>query len=318
MSAVLHMPVSNAASFNLKDKLGDGFAPAFTAVNGRPVPTSTHTSSALHGVTAWGSAPRDPTSPPASHSVSPTMTTRDRSPDSPFKRKRPHSPESQRPRPSSREGPTPAVLSPPVSYPDPKPSLEVLQRTLPPIDRLQSERRWNTDPTEYQEHHHHDSRPMEPPHHMPPPHVSDPHEYEDGTTDQSMVDQHSDQKKVGRKRQFANRTKTGCGTCRKRKKKCDEAKPKCNNCLRGNFECLGYANKTSWPKDGASKAPPALQAKERVSSAEIPARYARCAVCNQVHIPHCEPTHNPYSESNNSDGARARPVSEEEQERKPP
>lgn len=30
-----------------------------------------------------------------------------------------------------------------------------------------------------------------------------------------------------RKRQFANRTKTGCGTCRRRKKKCDEGKPEC-------------------------------------------------------------------------------------------
>jgi hypothetical protein len=32
-----------------------------------------------------------------------------------------------------------------------------------------------------------------------------------------------------RKRQFANRTKTGCGTCRRRKKKCDEAKPECRS-----------------------------------------------------------------------------------------
>ncbi|KAI5808916.1 hypothetical protein DFH27DRAFT_541792 [Peziza echinospora] len=30
-----------------------------------------------------------------------------------------------------------------------------------------------------------------------------------------------------RKRQFANRTKTGCITCRRRKKKCDEGKPEC-------------------------------------------------------------------------------------------
>ena len=35
----------------------------------------------------------------------------------------------------------------------------------------------------------------------------------------------SDPKK--RKRNFSNRTKTGCLTCRKRKKKCDEAKPEC-------------------------------------------------------------------------------------------
>lgn len=30
-----------------------------------------------------------------------------------------------------------------------------------------------------------------------------------------------------RKRNFSNRTKTGCMTCRRRKKKCDETKPKC-------------------------------------------------------------------------------------------
>lgn len=39
----------------------------------------------------------------------------------------------------------------------------------------------------------------------------------------------SDSKK--RKRNFSNRTKTGCLTCRKRKKKCDEQKPEC----RSNF-----------------------------------------------------------------------------------
>ncbi|CAI4215083.1 unnamed protein product [Parascedosporium putredinis] len=43
-----------------------------------------------------------------------------------------------------------------------------------------------------------------------------------------------------RKRNFSNRTKTGCMTCRKRKKKCDEQKPECINCLRGGFLCAGY------------------------------------------------------------------------------
>jgi len=37
----------------------------------------------------------------------------------------------------------------------------------------------------------------------------------------------SDAKK--RKRNFSNRTKTGCLTCRKRKKKCDEQKPECKS-----------------------------------------------------------------------------------------
>lgn len=36
-----------------------------------------------------------------------------------------------------------------------------------------------------------------------------------------------DQPEKKRKRQFANRTKTGCITCRRRKKKCDEGKPEC-------------------------------------------------------------------------------------------
>ncbi|KAG8169013.1 hypothetical protein KVR01_001762 [Diaporthe batatas] len=57
----------------------------------------------------------------------------------------------------------------------------------------------------------------------------------------------SDPKK--RKRNFSNRTKTGCLTCRKRKKKCDEAKPECSNCLRGGFVCAGYPpQRGTWPK----------------------------------------------------------------------
>jgi hypothetical protein len=36
-----------------------------------------------------------------------------------------------------------------------------------------------------------------------------------------------DQDRKRRKRVFSNRTKTGCMTCRKRKKKCDELHPEC-------------------------------------------------------------------------------------------
>ncbi|QDS76431.1 hypothetical protein FKW77_004314 [Venturia effusa] len=54
-----------------------------------------------------------------------------------------------------------------------------------------------------------------------------------------------------RKRAFTNRTKTGCQTCRRRKKKCDEAKPECNNCQRGGFVCEGYIPKSNWPKQNS-------------------------------------------------------------------
>ncbi|KAL2263789.1 hypothetical protein VTK26DRAFT_5081 [Humicola hyalothermophila] len=52
-----------------------------------------------------------------------------------------------------------------------------------------------------------------------------------------------------RKRNFSNRTKTGCLTCRRRKKKCDEQKPECLNCVKGSFVCAGYPpQRGTWPK----------------------------------------------------------------------
>ncbi|CAK7262985.1 hypothetical protein SEPCBS119000_000253 [Sporothrix epigloea] len=58
-----------------------------------------------------------------------------------------------------------------------------------------------------------------------------------------------------RKRNFSNRTKTGCLTCRKRKKKCDETKPECSNCVRGGFLCAGYPpQKGHWGKPDAARA----------------------------------------------------------------
>ncbi|KUJ15662.1 uncharacterized protein LY89DRAFT_90811 [Mollisia scopiformis] len=69
----------------------------------------------------------------------------------------------------------------------------------------------------------------------------------------------SDPKK--RKRNFSNRTKTGCMTCRRRKKKCDESRPECNNCLRGGFVCSGYQQRGQWPKTEQKAAPIPLQSK---------------------------------------------------------
>ncbi|CAN8105128.1 unnamed protein product [Discula destructiva] len=49
------------------------------------------------------------------------------------------------------------------------------------------------------------------------------------------------------------RSKTGCLTCRKRKKKCDEAKPRCMNCEKNAVVCEGYPEKQIW-KSGKDKA----------------------------------------------------------------
>ena len=48
------------------------------------------------------------------------------------------------------------------------------------------------------------------------------------------------------------RSKTGCITCRRRKKKCDETKPACLNCQKNAVVCEGYPLKEIW-KSGRQK-----------------------------------------------------------------
>lgn len=77
----------------------------------------------------------------------------------------------------------------------------------------------------------------------------DPDEYSQASPDgddRSMSFQYTpEQRRDGvvqsekkRKRNFSNRTKTGCLTCRKRKKKCDEAKPECKWVSSGSSKAL--------------------------------------------------------------------------------
>ena len=95
---------------------------------------------------------------------------------------------------------------------------------------------------------------------------------------QDNILQHDPKK---RKRNFSNRTKTGCLTCRKRKKKCDEEKPECElkfakyshatllttigtNCIRGGFVCAGYPPQrgASWQKPDSKTPAVPLESKD--------------------------------------------------------
>ncbi|KAI7580401.1 hypothetical protein KC319_g17782, partial [Hortaea werneckii] len=106
----------------------------------------------------------------------------------------------------------------------------------------------------------------------PPPPPSDGCSYQH--TQEYSPDQVDDPKK--RKRNFSNRTKTGCHTCRSRKKKCDERKPTCANCERGQFNCEGYGPK---PPGGfkqpttTNKAPVTLQSKPLYEGPQGPTGY---------------------------------------------
>lgn len=49
-------------------------------------------------------------------------------------------------------------------------------------------------------------------------------------------------KRRGKRKAFSHRSKTGCLTCRRRRIKCDECKPFCQNCIRSHRICSGYAH----------------------------------------------------------------------------
>lgn len=57
----------------------------------------------------------------------------------------------------------------------------------------------------------------------------------------------------GKKPAVKKRTKTGCLTCRKRRIKCDETKPRCKNCIKSKRPCEGYTQRVVF-KDPANLA----------------------------------------------------------------
>ncbi|KAH8726731.1 hypothetical protein GQ44DRAFT_725910 [Phaeosphaeriaceae sp. PMI808] len=216
-------------------------------------------------------------------------------------------------------------------------SVELVQQCmLPPIDHPGPNRRWTIESRELshsddQRLQHRDPHPIERFHsnttqvvglYATMSSISESNGVEGAsTTELTRAAVQVEPKK--RKRQFMKRTKTGCGTCRRRKKKCDEAKPECNNCKRSGFICEGYANKAPWPKDGVAKPLPLLQAQERMVSDAHPL-HSRLQSSSLAHIPNCESsvsssqgTHRNFHASIRSVGAYDQPITIEECEPQP-
>ncbi|KAI2404229.1 hypothetical protein LOZ63_006611 [Ophidiomyces ophidiicola] len=108
-----------------------------------------------------------------------------------------------------------------------------------------------------------------------------------------------------RKRVFSNRTKTGCMTCRRRKKKCDEQHPACNNCIRGNFPCEGYSVRSTWQKPSNPKGPVPLQSKGNFGDVSHPFTHEMSPQQHDARVP---PTVLP-------DNSKPRPVPVDEADR---
>ncbi|KAL1980211.1 hypothetical protein VTN96DRAFT_4477 [Rasamsonia emersonii] len=111
-----------------------------------------------------------------------------------------------------------------------------------------------------------------------------------------------------RKRVFSNRTKTGCMTCRRRKKKCDEQHPACNNCIRGGFLCEGYSSRSTWQKPSNAKGPVPLQSKEGYTDA------------NSHYIQDMSPQHHdrPPAATQQLEASKVRPIVVEDGDRSAP
>ena len=60
------------------------------------------------------------------------------------------------------------------------------------------------------------------------------------------------------------RSKQGCWTCRLRKKKCDEGRPKCSTCESLSITCYGFGPKPDWMDNGEKERAVANSLKEIV------------------------------------------------------
>lgn len=79
------------------------------------------------------------------------------------------------------------------------------------------------------------------------------------------------------------RTRTGCLTCRARKIKCDESSVVCNNCSRGNLECVRSSNQ-SLPQLARSELAIGAQNSKQLTQAGLQRRRIKrsCATCKVV------------------------------------
>ncbi|KAI8629018.1 hypothetical protein F5Y19DRAFT_475578 [Xylariaceae sp. FL1651] len=70
--------------------------------------------------------------------------------------------------------------------------------------------------------------------------VSNDHSANSQPQRSSSPDGNDEEDPSQKKAPVRKRTKTGCLTCRKRRIKCDEGKPTCNNCVKSKRQCEGY------------------------------------------------------------------------------
>ncbi|KAE8372714.1 hypothetical protein BDV26DRAFT_273513 [Aspergillus bertholletiae] len=138
--------------------------------------------------------------------------------------------------------------------------------------------------------------PTQPPSQSGLPITAPPASFAPVPTSQSLLQPITDQKKH-------KRTRSGCFTCRARRIKCDETRPVCDRCRKGNRDCVYPTPGTSGsmasagPRSGAKSKAPRPQSRGSDSSGHVEA--------DDVHI--LEPIADEDEEEEGSVGSSSRP-----------
>ena len=303
MSAALRTPANDRDLYLLSDRFDKHSAPAFTAINARSVLLSSLNLAGSECVTAWERIRQKFSYRQTSESINLTTPAGERPDQHLSKSKRSHSNETGDLITSLGNG---TMLARPfltTSSVERKPKPEICPRSLAAREASCHEHCANFEIQDHEGDQRHRPGTLELPHaNVPLVREDTLSEHNGSIFDETRHDQRCDQVRARKRRAFANRTKTGCGTCRKRKKKCDEAKPSCKNCLHWKFECADYIKEILLSKNNSIQVAPALHPLQQTHPAESPAHVGGYPVCDIIHIPRCEPSQMNYVEPPVSSG----------------
>lgn len=257
----------------------------------RKHPHSEHTTSEPERPDAWECILRKPSSPPSKDSTDPATPAGNGIDGNLFKRKRSHSNETGYLRASLGKR---TMLARPfltTLSPGRVPTIEPCRRSVSVKEVSGLDHCANVDGQDHERNQGRELGTLELQYTNLPSVCKDNPRERSGTVPKvTRDDQCCDQIQAKKRRSFASRTRTGCRTCRKRKKKCDEAKPKCRNCLRGNFECAGYIEDIPSSKGNASLAAPALSPQRQTCTTEVSACFGGSLAHKIIPKPWYEPS----------------------------
>jgi hypothetical protein len=286
MSAVLRMLSNGQRLHPLSDTLDKYSTPAFISTNKGSSPSS-HSLTGSECGKAWERVPSEPGFHPVRSSIDPTTSVKDKPHGISFKRKRAHSTQTT---PSCRILGKGYMLTEPslmASFIEHGTGLERCQRALLIGDTSYADHQSSADLGDCEANQGHSPSTLELPYKtVLIVRESSTSEDAKSTSDNTEANQRVNHIRAVDRR-FFSRSRTGCKTCRKRKKKCDEAKPTCRNCIRGNFACAGYTKEISWSRDSPARTLPAPRPQQQMSHTEDPTHIVRCPVCNVTHSSQC-------------------------------